>query len=143
MRLPAGAPAASAVPPRWRPPALVRSARFRLTALYSAILFTLAALVVGGIYLALSRSTDAKPITRTYEAEKLIRGPDGHVRSRGTLTVAEVSDIEGAVSYQTRQTMWKYSAAMLGGMFVASLGIGWGLSGWVLRPVRSIARTAQ
>jgi signal transduction histidine kinase len=143
MRLPAGAPAASAVPRRWRPPALVRSARFRLTALYSAILFTLAALVVGGIYLALSRSTDAKPITRTYEAEKLIRGPDGHVRSRGTLTVAEVSDIEGAVSYQTRQTMWKYSAAMLGGMFVASLGIGWGLSGWVLRPVRSIARTAH
>jgi signal transduction histidine kinase len=128
---------------RWRPPASVRSARFRLTALYSAMLFTLAALVVGGIYLALSRSTDARPITRTYQAEKIIRGPDGHVRSRGTLTVAEVSDIEAAVSYQTRQTMWKYSAGMLGGMFVASLGIGWVLSGRVLRPVRSIARTAH
>jgi signal transduction histidine kinase len=128
---------------RRRLPAVLRSARFRLTALYSAILFTLAALVVGGIYLALSRSSDARPITRTYEAEKLIRGPDGHVRSRGTLTVAEVSDIEGAVSYQTRQTLLKYSAWMLGGLFVASLGVGWGLSGWVLRPVRSIARTAD
>ena len=128
---------------RWRPPGVVRSVRFRLTALYSAMLFALAALVVGGIYLALSRSTDARPITHTYEAEKIIRGPDGHVRSRGTLTVAEVSDIESAVSYQTRQTLWKYSLAMLGGLFVGSLGIGWVLSGRVLRPVRSIARTAQ
>ena len=128
---------------RRRPPAVVRSARFRLTALYSAILFTLAALVVGGIYLALSRSTDARPITRTYEAKQLIRGPDGHLHARGTLTVADVSDIEGAVSYQTRQTLLKYSVAMLGGMFVASLGIGWALSGWVLRPVRAIARTAE
>jgi signal transduction histidine kinase len=127
----------------WRPPGVVRSVRFRLTALYSAMLFTLAALVVGGIYLGLSRSTDAHPITRTYEAEKLIRGPDGHIRSRGTLTVAEVSDVESAVSYQTRQTIWKYSLGMLGGMFVASLGIGWVLSGRVLRPVRSIARTAE
>jgi signal transduction histidine kinase len=128
---------------RWRPPGVVRSVRFRLTALYSAMLFILGALVVGGIYLALSRSTDAHPITHTYQAEKIIRGPDGFVRSRGTLTVAEVSDIESAVSYQTRQTLWKYSLAMLGGLFVSSLGIGWVLSGRVLRPVRSIARTAQ
>jgi signal transduction histidine kinase len=127
----------------WRPPPALRSVRFRLTALYSAMLFALAALVVGGIYLGLSRSTDAHPITRTYEAEKLIRGPDGHIRSRGTLTVAEVSDVESAVSYQTRQTIGKYSLWMLGGLFVASLGIGWVLSGRVLRPVRSIARTAE
>jgi signal transduction histidine kinase len=129
--------------PGWRLPGVFRSVRFRLTALYSAMLFTLAALVVGGIYLALSRSTDAHPITHTYQAEKIIRGPDGYVHSRGTLTVAEVSDIESAVSYQTRQTLWKYSLAMLGGLFVGSLGIGWVLSGRVLRPVRSIARTAQ
>jgi signal transduction histidine kinase len=127
----------------WRPPPAVRSVRFRLTALYSAMLFALAALVVGGIWLGLSRSTDAHPITRTYEAEKIIRGPDGHLRSRGTLTVAEVSDIESAVSYQTRQTIGKYSLWMLGGLFLASLGIGWVLSGRVLRPVRSIARTAE
>jgi signal transduction histidine kinase len=101
---------------------VVRSVRFRLTALYSAMLFTLAALVVGGIYLALSRSTDAHPITHTYQAEKIIRGPDGHIRSRGTLTVAEVNDIESAVSYQTRQALWKYSLAMLGGLFFGSLG---------------------
>jgi signal transduction histidine kinase len=127
----------------WRLPGVVRSVRFRLTALYSAMLFALAALVVGGIYLGLSRSTDAHPITRTYQAEKLIRGPDGQLRSHGTLTVAEVKDVESAVSYQTRQTIWKYSLGMLGGLFVASLGIGWVLSGRVLRPVRSIARTAE
>ena len=129
--------------PRWWRPRVVKSVRFRLTVLYSAMLFALAALVVGGIYLALSRSTDARPITRTYEAERIIRGAHGYTHYEGTLTVAEVSDIEAAVSYETRQSLWRYSLALLGGMFLASLGIGWVLSGRVLRPVRSIATTAQ
>ena len=43
-------------PRRRHPPGLLRSVRFRLTALYSAMLFALAALVIGTIYLALSRS---------------------------------------------------------------------------------------
>jgi signal transduction histidine kinase len=126
---------------RW--PGFVHSIRFRLTVLYSTMLFALAALVVGGIYLALSHSAEARPITRTYEAEKVIRKPDGRLEPVGTLTVAEVRDIELAVNYETQRTLRNYSLATLGGLFLASLAIGWVLSGRVLRPVRSIARTAE
>jgi hypothetical protein len=76
---------------------LLQSIRFRLTVVYSAILFVLTALVLGTVYVVVSRSTDARPITRTYEAEAVIRQPDGSVRGVGTLTVAEVRDIELAV----------------------------------------------
>jgi signal transduction histidine kinase len=124
-------------------PDFVQSIRFRLTVLYSIMLFALAALVLGGIYLALSHNAEARPITRTYEAEKVIRKPDGRLEPVGTLTVAEVSDVESAVNYQTQRTLRTYSLATLGGLFVASLAIGWVLSGRVLRPVSSIARTAE
>ena len=133
--------------PRWpgygRWPGFVQSIRFRLTVLYSTMLFALAALVLGGIYLALSHSAEARPITRTYEAEKVIRKPDGRLVQIGTLNVAEIGDIEMAVNYETQRTLRGYSLATLGGLFVASLAIGWVLSGRVLRPVRSIARTAE
>jgi signal transduction histidine kinase len=122
---------------------LLQSIRFRLTVVYSAILFALTALVLGTVYFVVSRSTDARPITRTYEAEAVIRQPDGTVRGVGTLTVAEVRDIELAVNYETLRTLRTYSAPMAAGLFAASLAIGWVLSGRALRPVRSIARTAE
>jgi signal transduction histidine kinase len=122
---------------------LLQSIRFRLTVVYSAILFVLTALVLGTVYVVVSRSTDARPITRTYEAEAVIRQPDGSVRGVGTLTVAEVRDIELAVNYETLRTLRIYSAPIAAGLFAASLAIGWVLSGRALRPVRSIARTAE
>ena len=140
-------------PVRWRWPDLVQSrlvrsdfvqsVRFRLTVLYSVMLFALAALVLGSIYLALSRSAEARPITRTYEAERVVRKPDGRLMPIGTLTVAEVRDVELAVNYETQRTLRSYSLTTLGGLFVASLAIGWVLSGRVLRPVNAIARTAE
>ena len=124
-------------------PDVVQSIRFRLTVLYSTMLFALAALVLGGIYLALSHSAEARPITRTYEAEKVIRRSDGRLMPVGTLTVAEVRDIELAVNYESQRTLRSYSLATLGGLFLASLAIGWVLSGRVLRPVSSIAHAAE
>ncbi len=126
-----------------RLPGFVQSIRFRLTVLYSTMLFALAALVLGGIYLALSHSAEARPITRTYEAEQVIRKPDGRLMPVGTLTVAEVRDIELAVNYESQRTLRSYSLATLGGLFLGSLAIGWVLSGRVLRPVSSIARAAE
>jgi signal transduction histidine kinase len=129
---------------RWAPPAgLFQSIRFRLTVVYSAILFALTVLVLGTVYVVVSRSTDARPITRTYEAEAVIHRPDGSVRQVGTLTVAEVRDIELAVNYETLRTLRTYAAPMAAGLFAASLVIGWVLSGRALRPVRSITRTAE
>ncbi|BCB87511.1 hypothetical protein Psuf_048240 [Phytohabitans suffuscus] len=116
----------------------VRTIRFRLTVLYSTLLFALAGAGLVVTYIAVERTTDPKPITKSYEAGVYKYG----VRT-GTMTVAEVDEIESAVNFSTLETMRNYSLTALGGLFVASLGIGWVLSGRALRPVGAIARTAR
>ncbi|PRX49180.1 signal transduction histidine kinase [Prauserella shujinwangii] len=126
-----------------RLPGFVHSIRFRLTVLYSTLLFLLAgaALVTG--YLAVERSTDPKPVTERYEAELVKRKADGSEVFLGTMEVAAVEQIESEVNLRTLEVMRNYSAAALGGLFVLSLGIGWVLSGRALRPARSIAHAAR
>jgi signal transduction histidine kinase len=119
-------------------PEWTRTVRFRLTVTYSVLLFGLAALVVGGIYLGLSRSLDAQPVARTFEVQKQYRGIT--VQS---FTAAEVSDVERVVNYNTLRTLRLYSAGTLAGLFVGSLGIGWWLSGRALRPVSRITAAAE
>lgn len=118
-------------------PEVFRSIRFRLTVIYSSLLFALAGATLGGIYLAVAQTTSPQPITQ--RTAKVFKDRE-YVR---TTTVAEVGEIEAAVNYNTLQTLRSYSLIALGGLFVASLGIGWVLSGRALRPVGAIARTAR
>ncbi|MCA2217245.1 sensor histidine kinase [Jidongwangia harbinensis] len=119
-----------------RPP-ILRSIRFRLTVLYSLLLFALAAATLAITYFAVAQSTDPQPITA--QRAKIYE----NYRPVGFTTVAEISQIEAAVNYNTLQNLRNYSLMALGGLFVASLGIGWVLSGRALRPVGAIARTAR
>jgi signal transduction histidine kinase len=121
-----------------RGPEVLRSVRFRLTVAYSTLLFALAGLTVGVIYLAVAQATSPQPITE--RTAKVYNGSREYV---GTMTVADVSQIEAAVNYNTLQNLRNYSLTALGGLFVASLGIGWVLSGRALRPVGAITRTAR
>jgi signal transduction histidine kinase len=120
-----------------RRPELVRSIRFRLTVIYSTLLFALAGLTLAVVYVAVAQTTEPRPITertaKVYENYEYVR----------TTTVAEVSQIEAAVNYNTLENLRRYSFIALGGLFVASLGIGWVLSGRALRPVGAITRTAR
>ncbi|HEY8479083.1 MAG TPA: HAMP domain-containing sensor histidine kinase [Spirillospora sp.] len=127
----------------WRRLGLVHSIRFRLTVMYSTLLFVLTAVVLGGVYLAVARSTDAQPITKTFNAEKVVQMPDGTQQRLGQVEVVKVQQVEQAVNYETQRTLARYSMIMLGGLFVASLGIGWVLSGRALKPVAKIARAAE
>lgn len=116
---------------------VVRSIRFRLTVLYSTLLFALAGAALAITYLAVAQTTDAAPITaqrgKLYEGREFV----------GPITFAEIAEIEAAVNYDTLQYLRTYSFIVLAGLFVASLGIGWVLSGRALRPVGAIARTAR
>ncbi|TDB93407.1 HAMP domain-containing histidine kinase [Actinomadura sp. 7K534] len=111
--------------------------------MYSTLLFFLTAVVLGTVYLAVARSTEAQPITKTFRAEKVVQMPDGSQQSLGEVQVVKVQQVEEAVNYETQQTLRRYSMIMLGGLFVASLGIGWVLSGRALKPVAEIARAAE
>lgn len=126
-----------------RPP-WTQTIRFRLTLTYSAVLIALSALLLGGVYVALSAFLDPKPLSpitvnKVYkDAHGNLKVKEGHV-----IEAAEISSIESAVNYQTLQTLRNYSVAGIGALFLVSLGTGWWLSGRALRPVRRITATAQ
>ncbi|QKW14126.1 HAMP domain-containing sensor histidine kinase [Verrucosispora sp. NA02020] len=123
---------------------LFRSIRFRLTVLYSTLLFALAGAGLAVAYVAVDRAVDPKPISKRYEAQLYKQKADGRTVATGTtIEVAEVQQIEDEVNLRLLQTVRDYSLIALGGLFVASLGIGWVLSGRALRPVGAIARTAR
>ncbi|AZM45040.1 sensor histidine kinase [Streptomyces sp. WAC 06738] len=124
--------------PRLPLPAFAHTIRFRLTVLYSVLVFCLTALVLGGAYVAVQRSGDAHPVSKELQAEKRVDG----VRV-GDIDVVKAEDVEAAVNYETLGNLRTFSFAVLGGVAVASLGTGWVLSGRALRPVRAIARTAE
>jgi signal transduction histidine kinase len=121
----------------------VRSIRFRLTVLYSTLLFVLAGGALLVTYIAVEYGTDPQAITKRYEAELVKRKADGTEIPLGTMEVASVQEIESEVTLRTLNAMRTYSGYAVGGLFVASLGIGWILSGRALRPAQSIARAAQ
>ncbi|GAA2358780.1 hypothetical protein GCM10010404_09960 [Nonomuraea africana] len=117
---------------------MIHTIRFRLTVLYSALLFLLAAVVLGGIYYAVSVSTEQRPYTTEYA--KTYRSNGEYV---GKAQVVFVEEVENAINVKTMATLRDYSLATLAFLFVASLLIGWILSGRVLRPVRAITRTTD
>ncbi|MFC4113053.1 sensor histidine kinase [Nonomuraea zeae] len=116
---------------------MIHTIRFRITVLYSGLLFVLAALVLGGIYFAVSKTTDQRPYTteyaKTYSGSQYL----------GKQEVVFVEEVENAINFRTMTTLRDYSLITLGGLYVASLGIGWVLAGRVLRPVRSITHTTE
>lgn len=126
-----------------RPPPFVHSVRFRLTVLYSTLLFLLMGVGLAAVYVAVTLATDPKPITQSYEAELIKRKADGREYPVGTMEVAAVEDIESAVNLRTLESIRDYSAVALGGLYMLSLGIGWVLAGRALRPAARIARTAR
>lgn len=115
----------------------VHTIRFRLTALYSTALLVIGAVALVAVYVALSRSADAQPITKTFEVEKVVYDDNGERNVLDTIDAAEVDAVESAVNYETQNTLKHYSFIMLGGLFAVSLLIGWVLSGRALRPVRT------
>ncbi|TCC08339.1 sensor histidine kinase [Kribbella soli] len=126
-----------------RPP-WAQTIRFRLTVGYSAALIALSALLLGGVYVALSQILEPKPLDQI-EVQKYWKDAHGefHLKPGQVIQAAELSSVQSAVNYQTLQTLRNYSVAGMGVLFLVSLGTGWWLSGRVLRPVRRITATAQ
>lgn len=125
-------------------PLWAQTIRFRLTLTYSAVLIALSALLLGGVYVALSQILEPKPLDQI-EVQKYWKDAHGefHLKPGQVIQAAELSSVQSAVNYQTLQTLRNYSVAGMGALFLVSLGTGWWLSGRVLRPVRRITATAQ
>jgi signal transduction histidine kinase len=120
-----------------RLPAFTHTIRFRLTVLYSGLLFVLTALVLGATYFVVERSGEAHPVSDQFRAKKYVNGVYW-----GEVDAVKLKEVEAAVNYATLDNLRSSSFVVLGGLGVTSLAIGWILSGRVLRPVRAISRTA-
>ncbi len=127
-----------------RLPPWAGSVRTRLTLLYSVLLFGLAAIVVGGIYLGLSRELDNQSVYRSEEVVGIFDTPQGRVIIEGDVEVLdELALFEKAVNQQALQKLRNYSFGALALLFVSSLAIGWYVANLVLRPIGRIAGVAQ
>ncbi|MCY1141223.1 HAMP domain-containing sensor histidine kinase [Actinoplanes sp. Pm04-4] len=119
-------------------PEVFRSIRFRLTVIYSMVLFTVAAVTLGAIYIAVRQTTEPQPVSA-----QLAKVYDQNRNFQGFSNVAEISQIEAAVNYNTLTTLRQYTIIALAVLFVASLAIGWIISDRALRPVGAITRTTR
>ena len=125
--------------PRW-----AGSIRVRLAVLYSVMLFGLAAIVVGGIYAALSQELEDQPVSRTEHWLTVFDTPAGP--AFGVVEAERVDSLqlfEKEVNTRALEQLRTYTFGALGLLFVASLGVGWYVAGVVLRPIGRITTVAR
>jgi len=127
-------------------PSWTQTIRFRLTVVYSAVLFGVAAVLVLGVYLTLTNYLDAQPLDAVEMPSGAFKDDVGvwHVPDGGaTFQVAEIESVEKAANYKTLGMLRELSLEAIAVLFLASLALGWLLAGRVLRPIQRITRTAD
>lgn len=120
-------------------PSWTSSIRFRLTAIYSLLLFGLAAMVVGGIYFGLSRELHAEQ-RPSESVQYVLRKADGSI---DPTTVASAADIQRFANDQALQTLRTTSTLALAVLFLSSLLLGSVVAGRVLAPIGRITSVAR
>lgn len=116
-----------------RLPAWMGSIRFRLTAVWSILVFGLAALVVGGIYLGLQYSLSNQKISAT-------------AFQVGGITFVQPDQaqlVQRSVNERALDALRVYSFWALLALFFTSLVVGWFVSGRMLRPLGEISNTVR
>jgi len=109
------------------------SIRFRLTAVWSILVFGLAALVVGGIYLGLQNSLSNQKISAT-------------AFQVGGITFIQPDQaqlVQRAVNERALDALRVYSFWALLALFFLSLVVGWIVSGRMLRPLGEISNSVR
>ncbi len=117
-------------------PPVMQSVRFRLTLLYSVMLFGVASIVVGGIYWGLSRSLNEQ-VTAELARQDTIAFDLEQDRYEDRI------EFEILVDQQTLATLRQYSFVGLAALFIMSFGVGWYTAGRVLMPIGRITRVAK
>ena len=118
-----------------RLPEWMRSIRFRYTLLYSAVLFGLAATLVGFLYLVLLMNLRHEPVTTAYRGVICFEGQ--------CFKPVSARQLERIVNTYTLNKLRNYSFGALGVLFVTSLGVGWVVAGRVLAPIGRITAVAR
>ncbi len=118
------------------------SVRFRLTALYSLVLFGLAAFMVAGLYALIATRLHDETVYVTRQVTVAERVPGGF-----TLTPTQVREeyrsVEQLANARALGLLRTYSLTALGILFLVSLVVGWLVAGRVLAPIGRITAVAR
>ena len=118
------------------------SVRFRLTALYSVVLFGLAAFMVAGIYAVIATRLHEEKVYVSREVTTIEEVPGG-IRLTPTEIRAEYRSVEALANERALSLLRTYSASALVLLFLTSLGVGWAVAGRVLAPIGRIMAVAR
>ena len=134
-------------------PAWLGSIRFRLAALYSLVVWGIAALLVGGIYLFLARELQRQAVTDArlefVAGQQCMRMPDGRASCFPVVDIDRESfasflaAVEGNANARALEQFRRYSYTALAFLFVVSMTVGWVLADRALRPIGRITRVAR
>jgi len=118
------------------------SVRFRLTALYSLVLFGLAAFMVAGLYGVLATRLHEQKVYITREVTIAQRVPGGFTLTP-TQVRAEYRSVEQLANERALSLLRTYSVSALVMLFLVSLVVGWLVAGRVLAPIGRITAVAR
>lgn len=117
-----------------RLPGWMGSIRFRLTAVYSVVVFGLASIMVGAIYVGLRYSLQNQKISAM-----VIQFPGGQT----FIQADQAQVVQALVNQRALNALRLYSFGALLALFFMSLAVGWLVSGRMLRPIGEIAATVR
>jgi len=120
----------------------VRSVRFRLALTYTVVVFAIAAMALGGVYLALSRSLHARPVTSGTAFTTFVDPATGEVITIGREVHLRLVTVEELVDEQTLADLRSISLWILLGLFPVSLLVGWFVADRTLRPIGRVVDVA-
>ena len=133
---------------RWWP----QKVRTRLTLLYAGLFLAAGSALLGLTYGLVASSLPAnsglkRPVMPAAKFRELCKGPlpKGIQRAAAVKQQCQNAYLAGSASQRDRalHNLLLFSLIGLGGMTIASGGLGWIVSGRVLRPVRTITETAR
>jgi signal transduction histidine kinase len=125
-----------------RLPSWMGSIRFRLTAIYSLLLFGLCSALIGIVYVGLAHELDREPVSQNFVIERPVVTPQGIALQEQTVR-AEFQSLEQLVNQRALDQLRNYAFIALSVLFLASLGVGWFVSGIVVAPIGRIAGVAR
>lgn len=120
-----------------------RSIRVRIAVVYSAIVFGLSAVVLGGVYLALHNQLSREPVSHDLLLSRVVDLPGPLVAVEQQVVRQAVVNIERLVNANTLDRLQDVSLVILVGLFPMSLVIGWLVAGRALRPIERITGVAR
>lgn len=123
-----------------RLPEWMGSIRFRLTVIWSSMVFGIALILVGVIYAGLSRSLGDEEL---YQRVTVVQPVPGGVVIEERWIRDQYRALEQMTNQRALDLLREYSIGGLGGMFLISLGVGWVVSGVMLRPIHRITSVAR